>query len=67
MLGLFGASRSHLAPPGVIRRPGNCAPVVPHRYTPNTAALFRNLATQDTCELFLDRRLLPRTERIYDN
>jgi len=29
LLGLFGAPRSHSAPPVVIRRPGNCFPLPP--------------------------------------
>jgi len=37
LLGLFGASHSHLAPPAVIRRPGNCAPLAPPRYAPVAA------------------------------
>jgi len=34
LFGLFCALRSHLAPPAVIRGPGNCAPFVHTRCTP---------------------------------
>jgi len=43
LLGLSGASHSHLAPPAVIRQPGNCAPLLrPWCHSSETSSFSRN-------------------------